>query len=137
MPRLGLFACLWLRSISLPRFREPRPEGQISASQVPYVTERLLSMAMAAREWHAEGVATGVFKTLTPSKLAHIFLPPGCEATNDGLRDKVSLLRKVVAALPKVKLINLCIWHEVCNIQRYVNTKSHVIGLLAKFDGRI
>ncbi|KAL5105999.1 Lysophosphatidylcholine acyltransferase [Taenia crassiceps] len=82
-------------------FREPRPEGQISASQAPYVTERLLSMAVAAREWHVESMVTGVPKALTPSKLAHIFLPPGCEATKDAMRDKVTLLRKVVAALPK------------------------------------
>ncbi|KAL5965790.1 Lysophosphatidylcholine acyltransferase 2 [Taenia solium] len=82
-------------------FREPRPEGQISSSQIAYVTERLLSMAMAAREWHAANMVTGVSKALTPSKLAHIFLPPGCETTQDVLRDKVTLLRKVVAALPK------------------------------------
>ncbi|EUB54996.1 Lysophosphatidylcholine acyltransferase [Echinococcus granulosus] len=82
-------------------FREPRSEGQISTSQVAYVTERLLSMAQAAREWYATTMVAGCSEALTPSKLAYIFLPSGCEATRDTPRDKVTLLRKVVATLPK------------------------------------
>ncbi|CUT99017.1 acetyltransferase [Echinococcus multilocularis] len=82
-------------------FREPRSEGQIPTSQVAYVTERLLSMAQAAREWHATTMVAGCSEALTPSKLAYIFLPSGCEATRDTPRDKVTLLRKVVATLPK------------------------------------
>lgn len=81
------------------RLREPRLETQLATNRVPFVTERLLSMATAAREWHS---AKGGCEALPPTKLARIFLPPGGPVVRDLLITKVSLLLKVVATLPKV-----------------------------------
>ncbi|VDM30294.1 unnamed protein product [Hydatigera taeniaeformis] len=82
-------------------FRESRSEGHFSASRVPYVTERLLSMATAVREWHTANMTAGGSKALTSSELVHIFLPPGSEAAKDVLQDEITLLRRMVAVLPK------------------------------------
>ncbi|VDO11918.1 unnamed protein product [Rodentolepis nana] len=79
-------------------FREQRSEGHFSSSNISHVSDRILAMATAAREWYS---ATNC-EPLKPSKLAQIFLYPGDEISRDVLLTKVAVLKKVVDTLPKL-----------------------------------
>ncbi|VUZ43024.1 unnamed protein product [Hymenolepis diminuta] len=78
-------------------FREPRPEGHFSSANVSHVSDRILSMANAAREWYSALNC----EPLKPSKLAQIFLYPSGEISSDVLVTQVAVLKKVVDTLPK------------------------------------
>nr|CDS25357.1 acetyltransferase [Hymenolepis microstoma] len=79
-------------------FREQHSEGHFSSSNVSHVSDRILAMATAAREWYS---ATNC-EPLKLSKLAQIFLYPGDELSTDVLVTKVAVLKKVVDTLPKL-----------------------------------
>ncbi|KAM7536458.1 hypothetical protein Aperf_G00000085433 [Anoplocephala perfoliata] len=78
-------------------FQEPHSADDGTSNSVTHVTDRILAMATAAREWCTDSNC----EPLKLSKLAQIFLHTGGTISNEVLLEKVSLLKKIVSILPK------------------------------------